>query len=162
MRRKNHLGATVNDVVMTVCAGALRRYLHGHDALPAEALVAMVPISIRSGDEADIWTNRVSALVSTLPTDLDDPVERVHAMHETMDAAKHQFDMLPADLIAEFTQFAMPALATRAIRMAAAPHPRPDEPAGQPGHLQRPRSPPTAVPGGSHDEALLPSTGHPL
>ena len=117
---KNHLGATVNDVVMAVCAGALRRYLHGHDALPAEALVAMVPISIRSGDEADIWTNRVSALVSALPTDIDDPVERVRAMHKTMDAAKQQFDMLPADLIAEFTQFATPALATRAIRMAAA------------------------------------------
>jgi WS/DGAT/MGAT family acyltransferase len=117
---KNHLGATVNDVVMAVCAGALRRYLLEIDSLPDEPLMAMVPISIRSGDEADIWTNRVSAMVSALPTDLDDPLARVTAMHTTMEAAKQQFDLLPADLIADLTQFAMPALATRAIRMAAA------------------------------------------
>lgn len=117
---KNHLGATVNDVVMAVCAGALRRYLLGHDALPAEPLIAMVPISIRSGDETDMWTNRVSALTAALPTNLDDPVARVHAVHDTMEAAKQQFDMIPADLIAELTQFATPALATRAIRLAAA------------------------------------------
>jgi len=117
---KNHLGATVNDVVMAVCAGALRRYLQEHDALPAEPLVAMVPISIRSGSEADIWTNRVSGLLSALPTNLDEPLARVRAMHDTMEAAKQQFDMLPADLIADATQFTTPALATRAIRMAAA------------------------------------------
>jgi diacylglycerol O-acyltransferase / wax synthase len=117
---KNHLDATVNDVVMAVCAGALRRYLQAADALPAEPLVAMVPVSIRSGDEADIWTNRVSGLVADLPTHIDDPVQRVRAVHQTMEQAKQQFDLMPADLIADLTQFAMPALATRAIRMAAA------------------------------------------
>jgi diacylglycerol O-acyltransferase len=117
---KNALGVTLNDVVMAVCAGALRRYLEAHDALPSEPLVAMVPVSIRSGDETDKWTNRVSGLVARLPTDVDDPVERVRVMHDTMIAAKDQFDLMPANLIVELNQFTTPALATRATRLAAA------------------------------------------
>ena len=54
-------GGTLNDVVMAVCAGALREYLIEHDALPDQPLRAMVPVSIRTGDEEDPWTNRVSA-----------------------------------------------------------------------------------------------------
>jgi WS/DGAT/MGAT family acyltransferase len=117
---KNHLGVTLNDVVMAVCAGALRRYLQSHDALPDAPLVAMVPVSIRSGDEPDRWSNRVSGMVARLPTDVDDAVARVRAMHETMVAAKEQFDMMPAELIVELNQFTTPALATRAARLAAA------------------------------------------
>jgi len=115
---KNRLGVTLNDVVMAVCAGALRRYLDASDSLPAEPLVAMVPVSIRSGDEADKWTNRVFGLTASLPTDIDDPEERVRAMSVTMNAAKQRFELMPAELIMDFTQFAMPALATRAIRLA--------------------------------------------
>ncbi|HZX53828.1 MAG TPA: wax ester/triacylglycerol synthase family O-acyltransferase, partial [Ilumatobacteraceae bacterium] len=115
---KNRLGVTVNDVVMAVCAGALRRYLEERDALPDDPLIAMVPVSIRSGAEADKWTNRVFALTAALPTNLDQPEERVQAMRDTMNAAKQRFELMPADLIMDFTQFAMPALATRAIRLA--------------------------------------------
>jgi hypothetical protein len=71
---KNAVGVTVNDVVMAVCAGALREYLIGHDALPDSPLRAMVPVSIRTGEESDPWTNRVSALVAELPTDCADPI----------------------------------------------------------------------------------------
>ncbi|MEY2582159.1 MAG: diacylglycerol O-acyltransferase / wax synthase [Ilumatobacteraceae bacterium] len=117
---KNRLGVSINDVVMAVCAGGLRRYLDKHGVLPTEPLVAMVPVSTRSGEEADKWTNRVSALLAALPTDVEDPVQRVLAMHETMNAAKQRFDLMPADLIMDFTQLAMPALATRAIRLVAA------------------------------------------
>jgi diacylglycerol O-acyltransferase len=115
---KNRLGVTVNDVVMAVCAGALRRYLENHDALPDDPLIAMVPVSIRSGDEADKWTNRVFALTAALPTNVEDPEDRVQAMADTMNAAKQRFELMPADLIMDFTQLAMPALATRAIRLA--------------------------------------------
>ena len=117
---KNRLGVSINDVVMAVCAGALRRYLDDRGVLPTEPLVAMVPVSTRSGDEDDKWTNRVSALLAALPTNLDDPVERVMAMHETMNAAKQRFDLMPVHLILELNQMTMPALATRAIRLAAA------------------------------------------
>ena len=65
--------ATVNDVVMAICAGGLREYLLAHDALPDRPLRAMVPVSIRTGEEADPWTNRVSAIVAELADRLRRP-----------------------------------------------------------------------------------------
>lgn len=116
---KTALDVTLNDVVMAVCAGALRRYLQGLDALPADPLVAMIPVSIRTGDEADKWTNRVSGLVASLPTHIDDPVERVRAVHDAMTQAKADFELVPANALADMSTLAAPALATRAARMAA-------------------------------------------
>ena len=116
---KTHLGATVNDVVMAVTAGALRRYLDEIGELPTEPLVAMIPVSIRTGDEADRWTNRVSGLIATLPTHIGDPIERVHAVHATMEQAKADFELIPADVLVDLSQLAPPALAMRAMRMAS-------------------------------------------
>ncbi len=85
---KTSLGATVNDVVMAVCAGGLRTWLERHDALPDGPLVAMIPVSIRTGEETEKWTNRVSAIFASLPTDEADPVERVARVHDAMADAK--------------------------------------------------------------------------
>jgi len=115
---KNALGATVNDVVMAACAGGLRAYLDGHDALPEEPLVAMVPVSIRTGEEEHRWTNRVSGLLAVLPTDEADPLERVRKVHESMDNAKGLFQALPAETLTEFSEFPPPAVFARAMRMA--------------------------------------------
>jgi diacylglycerol O-acyltransferase len=60
-------GCTFNDVVMAVCSGALRRYLERHEALPPEPLIAMVPVSIRTGGESDSYSNRVSGCCATSP-----------------------------------------------------------------------------------------------
>lgn len=113
-------GVTVNDIVMSVCAGALRRYLLDHDALPDEPLRAMVPVSIRTGTETEQWTNRVSAIFAPIPTHLAEPAERVRFMNQAMIAAKGSFDLIPAETLADLAQFAPPVLATRAIRMATA------------------------------------------
>ncbi|MGQ0431063.1 MAG: WS/DGAT/MGAT family O-acyltransferase [Microthrixaceae bacterium] len=115
---KNALGATVNDVVMAACAGGLRAYLDGHGELPEDPLVAMVPVSIRTGEEEHRWTNRVSGLLAVLPTDEPDPVERVRKVHESMDAAKGMFQALPAEMLTEFSEFPPPAVFARAMRMA--------------------------------------------
>ena len=112
-------GATVNDVVMALCAGALRRYLDSHDALPDRNLVAMVPVSIRTGEETEKWSNRVSAIFAELPTTLDSPAERLSSVHDAMVDAKGQFDLMPADTLGEMSDLAPPALATRAARLAA-------------------------------------------
>ena len=85
---KNHYGVTVNDVVMALCGGALRRYLDRHEALTDQPLVAAVPVSIRTGDEEDMWTNRVSSVFAQIPTHLDDPGERMQFQHDAMSAAK--------------------------------------------------------------------------
>lgn len=115
---KNALGATVNDVVMAACAGGLRAYLDGHDQLPDEPLVAMVPVSIRTGEEEHRWTNRVSGLLAVLPTDEPDPLERVRKVHESMELAKGMFQALPAESLTEFSEFPPPAVFARAMRMA--------------------------------------------
>ena len=116
---KNAAGCTLNDVVMALSAGALRRWLIDHEALPGGPLVAAVPVSVRTDDQQGQHGNRVSTMMATLPTQLDDPVERLHACHDAMSAAKQQFGALPADLLADVTQFAMPALAGQAARAAA-------------------------------------------
>ncbi len=115
---KNASGTTVNDVVMTICAGALRRYLEDHDALPDENLIAMVPVSIRTGEETDKWSNRVSAIFAELPTTTDDPLVRLQEMHDAMVAGKGQFDLVPADLLMEMSDLAPPALSVQAARLA--------------------------------------------
>ncbi len=115
---KNALGATVNDVVMAVCAGGLRTWLEQQDALPDKPLGAMIPVSIRTGEETDKWTNRVSAIFAPLPTDEADPVKRVEQVHEAMANAKDLFDAIPADALTDFAQFPPPAVFARAMRVA--------------------------------------------
>jgi diacylglycerol O-acyltransferase len=115
---KNALGATVNDVVMAACAGGLRTYLEKRGELPDEPLVAMVPVSIRTGDETEKWTNRVSGLTALLPTNEPDPLQRVLKVHEAMVSSKELFNAIPAETLTDFAQFPSPAVFTRAVRMA--------------------------------------------
>jgi WS/DGAT/MGAT family acyltransferase len=115
---KNALGATVNDVVMAVCAGGLRTWLQDHGALPDRPLVAMIPVSIRTGQEVERWTNRVSSIFAALPTDEPDPVTRVQRVHEAMADAKQLFDAVPAEALTDFAQFPPPAVFARAMRTA--------------------------------------------
>ena len=114
---KDATGCTVNDVVMAICTGALRQYLLRHDALPEAPLRALVPVSIRTGEEEDPWTNRVGAIIADLPTNRDDPLERLRRCHEAMNEAKLQMDVLPAEDIAELAQVAPPLAATAAMRL---------------------------------------------
>lgn len=111
------VGCTFNDVVMALCSGTLRRYLEHHGCLPDEPLVAMVPVSVRSGDEDDTYQNRVSGLLADLATNEPDPARRLHRVRQSMDAAKAGFAAIPAETLQDFTQFAPPAVAARAMRM---------------------------------------------
>ena len=116
---KNELGGTVNDVVMTLCAGALRRWLIDHDSLPDLPLLAMVPVSVRDESEAGAGGNRVSAMVAVLPTDEPDPRRRLEAMHGEMAIAKSEHGALPANLLQDFAQFTPPSVLGTASRVAA-------------------------------------------
>lgn len=118
---KTALGCTVNDVVMAMCAGALRRYLLAHDALPDEPLSAMIPVSIRTGEESDPWTNRVSSMFVTIPTDVEDRAERVASVGATMAEGKHRHDLLPAELIVEAASLAPGLIAHTAARIITNP-----------------------------------------
>jgi len=114
---KNALGGTVNDVVLALCAGALRNHLLGKGVLPDKGLVAMVPISVRSDDEKGAMGNRVSSMLTGLATDLEDPVERLHLISAGTRQAKEQDKAIGADTLMDWTEFAAPALAARAARL---------------------------------------------
>lgn len=116
---KTATGGTVNDIVMAICAGGLRSYLQAHDALPDGPLRAMVPVSIRTGDEEDPWTNRVSAIFPELPTDCADPLERVARCRAAMLDAKRLLNLVPASQLGDMAQVSAPVLSTSAMRLAS-------------------------------------------
>ena len=136
---KNASGTTINDVVMALCTGALRRWLEDHDALPDAPLVAAVPVSIRTEEQIGTGGNRVSMIMAALPTNLSDPTARLQAAHEAMRAAKEQHGAMPADLLTDVAQFAMPALAGQAARLSARLRLHRADQRVQPDHLQRAR-----------------------
>ncbi len=91
---KDVAGVSLNDVVLAMCAGALRSYLDEYDALPDTPLVAMVPVSLRSERDA-LGGNMVGAVLCNLATHLDDPAERLHAIHTSMRDNKKVLSQLP-------------------------------------------------------------------
>lgn len=84
-------GATVNDVVLTMCGSALRAYLLAHDALPDRPLIAAVPVSIRPSDGGDSG-NALSFLLANLGTDVADPVDRLARVKDSMDRGKQRLE----------------------------------------------------------------------
>ncbi len=81
---------TVNDVLLAMCSGALRQYMTSLDALPAEPLIAMVPVSLH-GDEpigGDGGGNAVGAVMVNLGTNLDDAGDRLAVVHRSMGEGK--------------------------------------------------------------------------
>ena len=81
--------STLNDVVLAMCSGALRTYLQEMDALPEEALVAMVPVSLHGDDDGgDGGGNSVGLVMCNLGTQLDEPLARLDAVHNSMQNGK--------------------------------------------------------------------------
>jgi WS/DGAT/MGAT family acyltransferase len=114
---KTELGITVNDVVVALCASALRAWLLERDELPGEPLVSMVPVSVRTQEQMGTFGNRVSAMFVPIPTDEPDPVQRLLRAHETLKVAKERHRALPATLLQDATQFIPPAIFARATRV---------------------------------------------
>jgi diacylglycerol O-acyltransferase / wax synthase len=117
---KNAFGVSVNDVVMAMCAGALRRWLADHDALPDSPLIAMIPVSVRDPASKAAMGNKVSAMLATLPTNVSDPGERVGIVHAATQIAKSQQAAMPQGLIDQVSDFSPPALTARAARVVFA------------------------------------------
>jgi WS/DGAT/MGAT family acyltransferase len=115
--RKRVPGATVNDVVLTVCSGALRRYLEHHGELPRESLVAMAPISVRSEQEEGAAGNRLSAMSVTLRTEEADPLARLRKVHRGTRASKATAEAIGAQTMTDITQFVPGSLAGLAARL---------------------------------------------
>lgn len=80
-------GTKINDVVMAVCAGALRPYLQEKKKLPRKPLVAFVPISLRAPGDAES-TNQVFGMLCPITTQLEDPIERLLSIKKTSSESK--------------------------------------------------------------------------
>jgi diacylglycerol O-acyltransferase / wax synthase len=105
----------INDVVLAVCAGALRSYLLEVDALPDRPLVCGVPISTRELDDKELG-NKIANMFVGLPTQLDDPVERLRAIHRNTTNAKEMTRAVRARRIQAIAETAPPALVNLAFR----------------------------------------------
>jgi diacylglycerol O-acyltransferase / wax synthase len=103
-------GVTVNDVVLGVCAGALLRYLDKHGERPSKPLLAGVPVSV-AGEPEDgprLSGNQVSNLFVSLRTDIDDPLARLQAIHESSVMAKEVHQALGAEMLADWSELTPP------------------------------------------------------
>jgi diacylglycerol O-acyltransferase / wax synthase len=120
-RVKNAHGGTVNDVVLSVVAGALGNYLRarGHDT-DGLKMRAMVPVSVRADEEHGALGNRISAMMAPLPVFSQDPVERLHLVSETMGDLKGSGQAVGAELLTKLTDFAPPTIASQAARLQPA------------------------------------------
>ena len=114
---KNIHGCTVNDVVVSICAGAVRRWLVEHEELPDAPLVAQVPVSVRSGEQVGTYGNRILLMSAPLFVDEADPVRRLQVTHEAMGDMKRRHKALPADLLQDANHFIPPAVFSRAARL---------------------------------------------
>ncbi|SNS02307.1 acyltransferase, WS/DGAT/MGAT [Streptosporangium subroseum] len=114
---KNAFGVTVNDVVMTLCAGALRQWLLKHDALPEQPLVAGVPFSLRVPGDHSVG-NQVTIMITTLATQVADPVERLMAVRDAMELIKDRSSLAPARWLQELSDMMPSALTGMAARAA--------------------------------------------
>jgi diacylglycerol O-acyltransferase / wax synthase len=115
---KNHLGGTVNDVVLAAVAGALGRYMRsrGQPTVGLE-LRAMVPVSVRTDQERGALGNRVTSMMAPLPVWCEDPKRRLQLVRESMGDLKESKQALGATLLTQLADFAPPTIAGQAARL---------------------------------------------
>jgi diacylglycerol O-acyltransferase / wax synthase len=101
---KNDMGITVNDVVIALCAGALRRRLTSTGDLPTEPLVAYIPVSTRLPDAEDRYGNAITSIIAPIPTHLASARERLEFAHETFKRAKQRSREAPPTLMSDVNE----------------------------------------------------------
>ncbi|MEP6971502.1 MAG: wax ester/triacylglycerol synthase family O-acyltransferase [Betaproteobacteria bacterium] len=114
-------GCTLNDVVMAVAAGALRRYLLRKDDLPDRSLLALMPISIRAPGDMEM-SNRVSAARCDLHTDIEDPIERLQAVRRSTADIKRNLENTRKGTPTDFPSIGVPWLLPSAVALIGKLH----------------------------------------
>lgn len=109
-RIKNVVGGTFNDAIIAICGGAFRHYLEDRGELPDSSLIAVVPMSVRGAD--DTSANAVSAMFTTLGTDIEDPLERLAVVRQANLVGKGTQAAMGDTLLAQVTELAPPTVTT--------------------------------------------------
>jgi len=102
-------GASLNDVVLAICAGALKRYLADYDCVPDKPLVAGVPVSLREVGNTDP-NNQVSMMMVSLATTIDDPLERLMAINASANVGKKLQGNVKGAMPTDFPSLGVPWL----------------------------------------------------
>ncbi|MGP9688709.1 WS/DGAT/MGAT family O-acyltransferase [Psychrobacter sp. AOP22-C1-C5] len=108
-----------NDVVLAVCAGAIRQYLIAMDALPSKPLIAFVPMSLRTDNS--IAGNQLSFVLANLGTHLDNPLRRIELIHRSMNNGKRRFRRMNQ---AQVINYSVIAYAWQGINLATSLFPK--------------------------------------
>jgi WS/DGAT/MGAT family acyltransferase len=117
--RKLVPGSTVNDVVITIFGGAVRKYLLHHQELPTKPLLGLIPISVRKEEEIADGGNKIFSMISDMHTEMDDPVERMANVHEATQYSKEFTDALGGRSMAEMLELAPLSIIDGGIKLAS-------------------------------------------
>lgn len=110
-------GATVNDVIVAIVGGAMRKYLKSLNELPRESMVCMAPISVRSSGEKSALGNQVSAMTIPIGTHIADPFGRLQFVHEEAENSKALTNAVGARQMSEYSSFMPSTLTGLAARL---------------------------------------------
>ncbi len=113
---KNIMGTTLNDVLLGICSGALRRYLLEKGKLPEKSLVAMVPISTRDKDSLET-DNQITAMLVQIATNIADPIERLEIIHENNNRGKTYQGAIGAKTLSSMADAIPFGIANQAARL---------------------------------------------
>jgi len=114
---KSVMGTTLNDVILAICSGALRRYLDEKKKLPKKPLVAMVPISTKASSAKQSGSNQLSAMLVQLATDVEDRLDRLEAIYENTLKGKTYQDAVGAKTLANIAEAVPFGIASQAARL---------------------------------------------
>jgi diacylglycerol O-acyltransferase len=115
--------ATINDVIVSIVGGGLRKYLSSKDELPADSMSCTAPISMRNERSSESAGNQVSQMTISMATDIEDPLERLTAVHASAEQAKAYSSALGTSVLMDVSEIMIPQVlgwSMRAASLAAA------------------------------------------
>ncbi|MEM6723415.1 MAG: wax ester/triacylglycerol synthase family O-acyltransferase [Bacteroidota bacterium] len=114
---KKIMGTKMNDIMLAICAGALRRYLLEKNKLPPKPLVSLVPISVRTKEEEQTAGNKLSAMLIQLATNIEDPIERLETIYANTLKGKSYQGAMGAQTLTNMAEAVPFGIANQAARL---------------------------------------------
>lgn len=115
--RKSVPGASINDAILTLCAGGLRKYLEAKQELNKRSLIAMAPINVRSEEDAGAMGNQVSAMFVPIGTHIEDPIERLASVRRSTRSSKELGTAVGAKALTDYSRFVPAYTSAMAARL---------------------------------------------